>query len=303
MKQVVTRTGIHGIGQLMHVVHMTDDVARLAAFYERVFGGVVFLGTDGPTYSPVEDRYAALVTIGDLCIEVMAPKLPADPNRPVGRFHSRFGRHLHSVCYQVDDLPGLARHLIDRGVHVGRPGGGRLETPDPDLVYFFPHPRDTAGLMAEMCGVRDIPGDPRNLDSWSSLAKLWRAHPLTIERLAHVTLGVRDLESAVKVHTDLLDAHTLGSGTDPDLGARYEQLQLGDSQLRIAEPLAADSDLGRHVERCGNMLYSLHFTIADPASAVAWLDRHGVRTHRLRDGAVVTDVEDTFGAPIFLSTG
>ena len=301
MKKSVKSTGDHGIGQMIHVVHMCDDVEQVRDFYETVLGGLVYMGTDEPNYLPIEDRYAALIMIGDLCIEVMAPKMPADTGKPVGRFYTKYGRHLHSVGYKVDDLPGLGNRLIEKGIYIGRPGGGRMESVPEETFYFFPSPRDTSGLMVELCKV-DMPGDPRDLDTWSSLVKLWRAHPLTIERFSYVTLGVRDLETAVKTYVDIMQAVPVESGTDGDLKAKYQILQLGDCLLQIAEPLDADSDLGRHVEQWGNMIYGLRFKIVDVESAVDWLTRHGIRTRPVRPGLIVTDVRDTFGAPIYFGT-
>ncbi|NKQ51592.1 hypothetical protein HFP15_01710 [Amycolatopsis sp. K13G38] len=301
MKKVVRKTGDHGIGQMVHVVHMTDDVPELQAFYENVFGGFVYLGVDEPTYLDVEDRYASLLMIGDLCVEVMAPKPPVNATKPVGKFYTKYGRHLHSVGYKVDDLPGLAYRLIEKGVYVAKPGGGRLENPDAETMYFFPSPRDTAGLMVELTKF-DMPGDPRIEATWSSLAKLWRTHPLTIKRFSSVTLGVRDLDSAVKTYADIMQGEPLRSGVDSELDAEYITLRLGDCLLRIAEPRDESSDLGKHVARWGNMIYSLHFQVADLGSASSWLDRHDVRTRRISARTIVTDERDTFGAPIYFST-
>jgi catechol 2,3-dioxygenase-like lactoylglutathione lyase family enzyme len=286
---------------MVHVVHICEDAQRLREFYETVFGGVAFMGVDEPSYLDVEDRYAALVLIGDVCVEAMAPRLPADPGKPVGKFFTKFGEHLYSVGYVADDLPGLAGRLIEKGVRIGRPGGGRLEEPDPQTRYFFPSPRDTAGLMVEIT-YRGMPGDPRLEDSWSSLRRLWDHHPLTIRRFSSVLLGVRDLESAVKTYVDTMQAVPIGAGTDVELGARYQTVQLGSSLLWIAEPTDPDGDLGRHVGRWGNMIYGLRWTVRDLDAAVAWLDQHGVRTRRIRDGLVATDPADTFGTPIHLAT-
>lgn len=301
MKKSVKVTGDHGIGQMIHVVHMCDDVERVRDFYETVLGGLVYMGIDEPNYLPIEDRYAALITVGDFCVEVMAPKLPANPAKPVGRFYTKYGSHLHSVGYKVDDLPGLANRLIEKGVYIGKPGGGRLESLPPETVYFFPSPRDTAGLMVELCSM-DMRGDPRDLETWTSLVKLWRTHPLTIERFSYVMLGVQDLESAVKTYVDTMQAVPIESGTDEDLKAKYQILQLGDCLLQIAEPLDAASDLARHVEQWGNMIYGLRFKVLDVDSVVAWLTKHEVRTERVRPGLVVTDVRDTFGVPMYFGT-
>jgi hypothetical protein len=147
-----------------------------------------------------------------------------------------------------------------------------------------------------------MPGDPREQETWSSLERMWRHHPLTIERFSYVTLGVRDLDTAVSTYVETMQAVPVRTGTDSDLGAKYATLQLGDCLLQLAEPLGTDSDLGRHVEKWGNMIYSLRFKVTDLDSAESWLNKNAVRTRRLSGELLVTDVEDTFGAPIFFST-
>ncbi|GGV28840.1 hypothetical protein GCM10010182_59750 [Actinomadura cremea] len=301
MEQHVRRTGDHGIGRMVHVVHMCDDARELRRFYENVFGGVAFMGADEPDYLPWEDRYATLLMVGDLCIETMAPRMPADAHFPVGRFYQRFGSHLHSVGYKVDDLAGLADRLLKGGVYIGRPGGGRMDEFDPETQYFFPSPRDTAGLLLELCR-HDMPGDPRTTDAWSSLARTWRDHPLGIERFACVTLGVRDLGSAVETYAGLMQAEPGRTGIDEDLKARFTAMRLGDCLLQLAEPLDDRSDLGRHVRRYGDMIYSLRFTVADLGAAETWLAKNDVRTTRTGAGLLATRVEDTYGAPIFFGT-
>jgi len=300
MKKTVRRTGDYGIGQMVHVVHMSDDVANLNEFYERVFGAYIYHGIDEPGYYDVEDRWASLLMIGDLCIETMAPGRPVNPAMPVGKFYSKFGRHLHSVGYQVDDLTGLAARMIEMGIRIGAPGGGRITEPDPATRYFFPSPRDTAGLMVELCAT-GMPGEPRDEPTWSSLAGLWRTHPLTIERFSYVTLGVRDLESAAKTYVDVMQAVPVERGEDDDLGARYVTLQLGDCLLQLAEPTGGVSDLARHVSRWGNMIYGLRFRVRDVDAAQNWLQVNQVRTRRIRPGLLMADPQDTFGAPIYFS--
>lgn len=300
MKKVVKTTGDYGMGQMIHVIHMTDDVEKLNRFYEDVFGGLCYLGVDEPNWLEIEDRWAGLWMVSDVCIETMAPNMPVDVTKPVGKFYDKYGQHLHSVGYKVEDLPGLADRLLEKGVYIGAPGGGKIEKLDPEVQYFYPSPRDTAGLMVEMCRM-DMPNDPRDNETWSSLVKMWRSHPLTIERFSYVTLGVKDLESAVKTYVDVMQAVPIESGVDDDMQAKYLTMQLGDCLLQLAEPLEADSDLGRHVEKWGNMIYSLRFKVLDIASAEAWLTKKGIRTHKLRDGLIMTDVEDSHGAPIFFS--
>ncbi len=302
MQKPVAKTGDFGIGLMVHAVHMTDDVRRLNRFYEEVFGGVLYMGVAEPSYFPPEDRWASLIMISDLCIETMAPNAPIDPAKPVGKFYSRFGERLHSVGYLVDDLVGLGNRLIENGVHIGKPGGGRINEMDSEIAYFYPTPKATSGLMVELCRTH-MPADLRELDSWSSMRKFWElSHPLGIKRMLYVTLGVRDLDSAVKVFVDTLQGMPIAEGIDDGGHYKFAVIQLGDCLLQIGEPLDEESSLGLHVARWGNMIYSVTFRVRDLDSAQAWLNSKGIKTFRPRADLLAADPADTFNAPYFFTT-
>ena len=300
MKRDVIKTGKYGIGTQIHTVHVGRDAGELTRFYEDVFGALVYLGADEPFYSPDEDRYATLAVISDFCIEPMAPKEPADPRMPVGRFFGKYGSHLHSVGYTVDDLVGLGKELIAQGVRVAKPGGGFLDEVGADVLYVYPHPRDTAGLMVELCGI-DMRGDPRLLDSWSSELDRWSSHPLGIVRLAHQTVGVRDLDRSAARLEELFGAVPVAEGEDATEGARYRVLHLGDGLLRLAQPTVGGTALAAHVERFGDMIYGVTFRVRDVDSAAQWLQEQSIRTTRLSDALLAADPADTFGAPYFFT--
>jgi hypothetical protein len=300
-KQVV-KTGDFGIGQMIHSVHMTGDVPALNKFYEEVFGGLIYMGVDAPNYLPPEDRWASLIMISDLCIETMAPNTPVDVNKPVGKFYSKFGQHLHSVGYLVDELSGLGNRMIEKGIYIGKPGGGKIDEMAADVGYFYPSPRDTAGLMVELCRMH-MPNDPRDLETWSSQRKFWElSHPLGIKRMLYVTLGVKDLESAVKTYVDTMQAIPVAEGIDDGGQYKFATVHLGDCLLQLAEPLGPDSPLGQHVAKWGNMIYSITFRVDSLDSAESWLNSKGVKTSRPRAGLLAADPADTFNAPYFFTT-
>ena len=302
MERIPKKTGDFGIGIMIHCIHMTDDVKQLTDFYRDVFGAHVYMGEDEPNYLPPEDRWASLMMVSDLCVETMAPNTPVDAAKPVGKFYTKFGRHWHSVGYKVDDLAGLANNMIDKGIYIGRPGGGKVETMAPDVPYFYPSPRDMFGLMAEMC-VMDMPGDPRLTDDWSERQRTWETeHPLTIRRLAHVMLGVKDLDAAVDSYVNRVQAVPLQSGVDDVTQAKFQIVQLGDSLLKLVQPLEEASDLGRHVAKYGNMIYAVTFRVADLDSAERWLGKKNIRTSRPTPTTLAADPADTWGAPYFFTT-
>jgi len=287
---------------MIHSVHMTDDVTKLNRFYEEVFGGLIYMGVDEPQYLPPEDRLAGLIMISDFCVETMAPKFPVNEALPVGKFYSKFGQHLHSVGYKVDDLVGLGQRMIDKGIYIGKPGGGKIDEMDAETVYFYPSPRDTAGLMVELCKT-DMPNDPRLLDTWTSQRKMWElVHPLGIKRMLYVTLGCKDLETAKATYIDTMQAVPIDEGIDDGQQMKYATLHLGDCLLQLAQPLDAESALGKHVAQWGNMIYSVSFRVNDLDSAEKWLNEKGVRTSRPRPGLLAANPEDTFNAPYFFTT-
>lgn len=302
MKQQAKKTGDFGVGQMVHAVHVSDDVRSLNAFYEDVFGGLVYQWGDEPGYLPDQDRWASLIQVSDFGIEVMAPNKPVDPTKPIGKFFTKFGRHLHSVGYLVDDFAGYGDHLLAEGISIGGRADVRRMADLGDVPYLFPSPRDTAGLMIELCKT-PMPGDPRVLDSWSSLRKIWEfGHPLTIRRLAYITLGVRDLSAATATYVKGLQAVAVHDGVDEAEGCRYQIVQLGDCLIRLAQPIDESGALGEHVAKWGNTIYSATLKVRDLDSVETWLTTKNIRHERLLPQRVAADPADCFGAPYFFTT-
>jgi catechol 2,3-dioxygenase-like lactoylglutathione lyase family enzyme len=302
------RTGRHGVGQLLHIVHMTDDVARLNRWYEDVFGALTYWGTPEPNLVEAEARRFSLLMVADLCVETMAPTRPINTATTVGRFFERYGARFHSLAYKVDDLAGLGAHLLAQGVRV--PALGETDHVPADLVYFFPNPRDTAGALIELCRV-DMPGDPRLLADWPLTRALWEHHPLGVHGLAKVTIAVSDVERARDDLVRGLEALPLaapGDQTKQDAGLQSDErrgielalVQLGETTVELASPTRDDSDLAAHLARWGDMLYSVTLSVADIERATAHLRHHRIGWTQLGDRLVALDPADTFGAVYLL---
>ena len=108
------------IGMNFHVIHMTDDLDELDAWYDDVFSVVRWMNHQ---HSEILARDASLVLISDLCIEPMAPafQLQNWDSVALGRFFKRFGKRWHSIAWYVseaDDIIGLYDHLIANDVRV-----------------------------------------------------------------------------------------------------------------------------------------------------------------------------------------
>lgn len=275
MRHTPAKTGPHGIGAMIHVIHVGDDIRALNAWYESVFGGVVFLGLDEPTYLAGEKRWASLLMVSDFCVETVAPELPADDATAFGRFHTRFGERLHSVGFVSDHVEGLAADLEERGIRCAvQRANGR--------TWFFPRPRDIGGLIIEF--IDDlVPEDPRLREEWSSLRRLWSTHPLGIQSLAHVTIATRDRSAALETFTRLWAAEVLDETCDPSIGTASSWLRLGDTVIELAQPTDDRSDVAVAVERGDNSVYSVTFTVRDLRRARAHLEAHSIGVEGVDD--------------------
>ena len=142
------------IGRNFHVIHMTDDMAALDAWYDDVFSVNRWIADN---YNPDLHRHASLVGIGDLCIEPMQPAFDDDGwNRgPIGRYYERSGISWHSIAWYVDDVEGLTelRDALEAAdVELLALLGGKLEH-DPDAPEdrpIFTHPNSTVTQLEFM---------------------------------------------------------------------------------------------------------------------------------------------------------
>jgi hypothetical protein len=304
----IRKTGPYGFGLMYHVIHLSDDVPALNDWYRKVFDGDVWWCADEPNWSPVEDRYAALLNVSDLCVETMAPKLPADERFPVGRYFLRHGRRFHSLGCLVDDIEGFARHLLDHDVYIGLPGGGRMEEVPPDIYYFYPSPRSVGGLMVQITRNTDgahsaaVGDDPRLQDDWDVRARRWSEHLLGIRRLGYATMAVTDVDATRAVLEKLWLAVPVHDCVDEGRGVRSSFLQLGHLLLEVASPLEAGGPMAEHVERFGDMLYQLTFRVDDLDAVERYLPSVGVRCRRTSDAVVTANADDCLGANYAFST-
>jgi hypothetical protein len=308
MRLQIRKTGPYGFGLMYHVIHVGDDVDELNDWYAKVFDADMWWPADGPNWSEVEDRYAALLAVSDLCVETMAPKQPADERYPVGRFYLRHGPRLHSLGCLIDDIEGFARYLLDQDVYIGLPGGGRMETVPSDIYYFYPSPRSVGGLMCQITRNTDgaysdaVGKDPRLQDDWDERAKRWSRHPLGVRRLGYATMAVRDVETTKPIIEKMWTAAPVYDGIDEARGVRSSFVQLGHLLLEIASPLEDNGPMAEHVDRFGDMLYQMTFRVDDLDAVEAYLPSVGVHCSRTSPAVVSADPADCLGANYAFTT-
>ncbi|EHI13377.1 VOC family protein [Mycolicibacterium thermoresistibile] len=284
------------IGRQWHVNHVVSDYRTVTDWYREVFGAVdVF--TD--EWLEAEKRWASMVTIADLAVDVMEPTVA---ELPLGRFLSRFGSHFHAAAYFVACPPTeIFDALTAQGVRCfGLAGAGREVMVEKPMSPVFTHPRDTAGQLEFMPfsesrpGPLGVPGkwaDPRYGEGWST--EPWERHPLGI-RGWRIGVVVRDLDRATGIYR-ALGADVVAKDDGPD--AARCRLRLGtNTTVELISPTSESTVAGRDLAANGEIMHSCVFETADLASAQAYLADHGVGIAERHRGRLVTDPATCHGA-------
>ncbi|HET6812015.1 MAG TPA: VOC family protein [Acidimicrobiales bacterium] len=290
------------IGKFFHLIHVVDDLDAADEFYDRVFARQRFMTHQ---WGEVEKRWATLGLIGDFMMETIeASSDPADAAMPLSRFHARFGQHLHSLSWYIDDdyrVP-LYRRLRELGIRVARPGGGLFEGEDEVGATLFTHPKDTHGLLEfQAFDGRWGTYDPRFGEGWSD--EFWRSgHPLGIDTPSHLTTAVADLDRARLFYQDALGGHVFHEVvTDV---ARSAFVLVGvDTVVELAEPHGPDSALGHDLVANGELPHSLTWRVLDLDAVQRHLENAGVGVGARAADTLTIDTADAFGAVLSFTTG
>lgn len=97
-----------------------------------------------------------------------------------------------------------------------------------------------------------------------------------MRRIHHVGIVVNRLAEAYGFYRDTLGLPLLKESTIADQGVRAALLGAGESEIELLEPLAADTGVGRFLERRGEGLHHLCFDTPDVDGVLRDLKRRGV---------------------------
>jgi catechol 2,3-dioxygenase-like lactoylglutathione lyase family enzyme len=285
------------VREFFHLIHVVDDLDEADAWYDAVFSPQRYMAHG---WSPIEKRWASLSLISDFVLETIEPSdAEADQNAPLPRFRKRFGQHLHSLAWYVDEqeVAPLFSRMRQRGIRMAKPGGGLFpEGDDVDPgVTIFTHPKDTHGQL-EFQGLGELwnTRDPRFQSGWST--SYWRdEHPLGIERASHVTTLVTDLEPARSFYEEMLDGRVVQEETGDDVSSVF-LLTSPDLVVELAKPSWRDSRLRRDLAANGELPHALTFKVRDLDAAERHVDKVGVRVVERNGDTFTLDPSDCFNA-------
>ncbi len=279
------------IGRLFHVIHISDDLPTLDAWYDDVYAPR--WGIMDNTYSEHEMRYASLPVVADTIVETMAPaRVPGAESLPVARFEAKFGRRWHSLAWYVDDVGEIYDHLQQRGVRLtGHHGSAVGSRPQRGPIYT--HPRDTHTQLEFYSPVPDI--DFRFHDDFDATA--WERHPIGIKRLAYATIVVGDVARATDFFTEGLHGHVICERQSTLTMTRNVYVLIGsDTVVELAQPLDGESLAGRDLATNGDMCHAIAWHVNDLDATAEYLASRHIRVIDRDDATLVADPADSFGA-------
>ncbi len=124
-----------------HIGIAVESIEKARAFYEKTLG----LPFGGIEEVPDQGVRVAFFQAGETRIELLEP---ASPESAVGRFLQKRGPGIHHLAFRVDDLEGRLASLRAEGIRLidEKPRTGAHGT-----RIAFLHPKDTGGVLAELC--------------------------------------------------------------------------------------------------------------------------------------------------------
>ena len=276
------------IGKLFHLTQVVSDLDVVDRWYDDVFSVTRFYRG----YEELAGREASLIVIGDIVIE---PMMPAGGdqvrNQSVRRFHDRFGQHLHSIAWYVDDVQALSERLDQEHLRLYNVVGKQVRPPH-HAAAVWTHPKETFGQL-EFAVYADYVKDPRFDPGWS--ADPWREHPLGIEATSHIGVVVRDLPVATRLYCTVLGGTLIHEEVIEDR-KRSAFVAIGaDTVVALTQPLTPTSLEGQDLEQNGEGIHSLVFRTSDLGRADAFLRDRGMRPEADGADTIVLGPDQAFG--------
>jgi catechol 2,3-dioxygenase-like lactoylglutathione lyase family enzyme len=245
------------IGKLFHLTPLVDDLAAAEFFFDTVFSPLCMMRN----YSSHWHRDAAIYVVAEASIEPMQCYPPREGEEASSwfRYQDRFGPRVHNTAFYVDDVAAIDRRLVEAGVRTTNGG-------TDDSGTTFTHPKDVPGMLEFHEPIHWGGRDPRFSDAFAAFAAdYWgNRHPLGVQRLSHITTVVRDAPAAKSFFVDVLDAMPLDDQPSTFADATAAYVLVGEETvMELAQPTAPTSPIAADLERVGEGVVGLTFTVRD----------------------------------------
>jgi methylmalonyl-CoA/ethylmalonyl-CoA epimerase len=96
-------------------------------------------------------------------------------------------------------------------------------------------------------------------------------------RLDHIGIAVRSIEESLKVWRDILGFRVEMTEDVPEQKVRVVMLNAGTLTIELLEPLATDSPIHKFIEKRGEGLHHLSFSVSNIEQKIEELMKKGLR--------------------------
>ena len=109
-----------------------------------------------------------------------------------------------------------------------------------------------------------------------------------LKKIDHIGIVVRSIEEALKAYRDALGLPLAHVQEVPEQKVKIAFLPIGDCEIELVEPTAADSGVARFLEKRGEGLHHICFEVEDIEAALRDLAARGLRLidRQPRQGAI-----------------
>jgi methylmalonyl-CoA epimerase len=200
--------------RLEHVGIAVRDAASTVKILERLFGVA-------PYRSEIVESEAVRTFFFDADGTKVELLEATGPESPIARHIERRGEGLHHLAFEVADLDAAFQEMADRGF---RPLNESPKRGADGKRIFFLHPRDTGGVLVELCQSAPLPMEPEYASAGRARVAFYEhghvdAPPLV---LLHSALGsaeteLRDLAARLEPHFRTIAIDFAGHGRSEDL--------------------------------------------------------------------------------------
>ncbi|MDT8419842.1 MAG: methylmalonyl-CoA epimerase [Desulfuromonadales bacterium] len=97
------------------------------------------------------------------------------------------------------------------------------------------------------------------------------------EKINHIGIAVKNLETAIPFYRDALGMTFEGTEEVAEQKVRVAFLKVGESRIELLEPTAVDSPVAKFLEKNGEGIHHLAYEVEDIEQTLQDLDARGVR--------------------------
>ncbi|MFN2613882.1 MAG: methylmalonyl-CoA epimerase [Actinomycetota bacterium] len=98
-----------------------------------------------------------------------------------------------------------------------------------------------------------------------------------LERVHHVGIAVRDLDSAIEFYSRTFGVDFTYRHTVQDQGVEEAMGRVGESWIQLLRPLGPDTPVARSIDARGEGVHHVAYAVDDVANAIADLQAKGLR--------------------------